>query len=143
MLLVDARGVPLSIIVTAANRHDITQLVPTLDALVAARPAVTPRAQQHLCADAGFVGTAAEQDMLERGYTPHVRPRGEQRTQRAQGKKRPRRWVVEVAHSWFTRFRKLLVRYEKMHRSYLALTMLAAAIISFRRVPAKINIIYG
>ena len=34
MLLVDARGVPLSIIVTAANRHDISQLVPTLDALV-------------------------------------------------------------------------------------------------------------
>jgi transposase len=55
----------------------------------------------------------------------------------------PRRWVVEVAHSWFTRFRKLLVRYEKNHRSYLALTMLAAAIITFRRVRAKINIIYG
>ena len=50
--------------------------------------------------------------MLDRDYTPHVRPRGEERTQRAQGK-RPRRWVVEVAHSWFTRFRKLLVRYEK------------------------------
>ena len=51
------------------------------------------------------------------------------------------RGVVEVAHSWL-RFRKLLVRYEKLHRSYLALTMLAAAIISFRRVPAKIDIIY-
>ena len=142
MLLVDAHGVPLSIIVTAANRNDVTQLVPTLDAVVAPRPAVGPRARQHLCADAGFVGAAAEQSMLERDYTPHVRPRGEERTQRALGK-RPRRWVVEVAHSWFTRFRKLLVRYEKMHRSYLALTMLAAAIISFRRVPAKVNIIYG
>ena len=155
MLLVDARGVPLSIIVTAANRHDVTQLAATLDAIVAPRPAVAPRAvfrsickmaasraRQHLCADAGFVGAAAAQDMLDRDYTPHVRPRGEERTQRAQGK-RPRRWVVEVAHSWFTRFRKLLVRYEKMHRSYLALTMLAAAIITFRRVRAKINIIYG
>jgi hypothetical protein len=30
-----------------------------------------------------------------------------------------------------------------MHRSYLALNMLAAAIISFRRVPARLNIIYG
>ena len=77
-----------------------------------------------------------------KALAPHVRPRGEERTQRAEGK-RTRQWVVEMAHSWFTRFRKLLVRYEKMHRSYLALTMLAAAIISFRRVPAKINIIYG
>ena len=59
MLLVDGRGVPLSIIVTGANRHDITQLVPTLDAVVAARPAVAPRARQHLCADSAFVGAAA------------------------------------------------------------------------------------
>lgn len=138
----DARGIPLSIIVTAANRNDITQLVATLDAVVVQRPAPAPRARQHLCADAGFVGAAAEQDMLDRDYTPHVRPRGEERRQRAQGK-RPRRWVVEVAHSWFTRFRKLLVRYEKTHRSYMALTMLAAAIICFRHVPMKANIIYG
>ena len=142
MLLVDARGVPLSIIVTGANRHDVSQLATTLDALVVARPPVAPRSRQHLCADAGFVGVAAEQQMLDRGYTPHVRPRGEERTQRAQGA-RPRRWVVEVAHSWFTRFRKLLVRYEKTHRSYMALNMLAAAIISFRHVPVKVNIIYG
>lgn len=44
---------------------------------------------------------------------------------------------------WFNRFRKLLVRYEKTHRSYLALNMLAAAIICFRKVPGEINIIYG
>ena len=142
MLLVDARGVPLSIIVTAANRNDVTQLAPTLDAVVAPRPPVVPRARQHLCANAGFVGPAACQAILDRDYTPHVRSRGEERKQRTKGK-RPRRWVVEVAHSWFTRFRKLLVRYEKTHRSYLVLTMLAAAIISFRHVPAKINIIYG
>ena len=142
MLLVDARGVPLSIIVTAANRNDITELTPTLDAVVLERPPVGPRTRQHLCADAGFVGAAAHQHMLDRDYTPHVRPRGEERRARARGK-RPRRWVVEAAHAWFTRFRKLLVRYEKTHRAYLALTMLAAAIISFRHVPRKINIIYG
>jgi hypothetical protein len=36
------------------------------------------------------------------------------------------KWKQEVAHSWFTRFRKLLVRYEKTDRSYLALTMLGS-----------------
>jgi transposase len=142
MLLVDARGVPLSLIVSAANRNDITQLVATLDAVVVARPPVGQRKRQHLCADAGFLGAQAHRDMLERDYTPHVRPRGEEHRQLGQGK-RARRWVVEVAHSWFTRFRKLLVRYEKLHRSYLGLNMLAAAIIGFRHVPAKINIIYG
>jgi putative transposase len=141
MLLVDARGVPLSIIVCAANRHDVTQLEPTLDRMVVRRPRPGPRARQHLCADAAFQGAPAEQAIRRRRYVPHVRPRGEE----IRTKKRhpPRRWVVEVAHSWFNRFRKLLVRYEKTHRSYLALTMLAAAIICFRRVPEPANIIYG
>ncbi len=57
--------------------------------------------------------------------------------------KKARRWVVEVAHSWFNRFRKLLVRYEKLERSFLALNHLAAAIIVFRKVPMTVNIIYG
>lgn len=95
MLLVDARGIPLSIIVTAANHHDVTQLAVTLDAIVTPRPPVAPRARQHLCADAGFVGATADQNMRDRDYTPHVRPRSEERAQRAQGK-RARRWVVEV-----------------------------------------------
>jgi len=57
--------------------------------------------------------------------------------------KKARRWVVEVAHSWFNRFRKLLVRYEKLERSFIGLNHLAAAIIAFRKVPLKVNIIYG
>jgi hypothetical protein len=38
---------------------------------------------------------------------------------------------------------KLLVRYEKLQRSFVALNRLAAAIIALRKVPLKINIIYG
>jgi len=128
--------------VIGANRHDVTQLEPVLDALVIARPKVSVRTPQHLCADAGFAGQPAAQAIRKRQFIPHVRSRGEEKRRRAKGKK-PRRWVVEVAHSWFNRFRKLLVRYEKTHRSYFALNMLAAAIICFRKVPAKANIIYG
>ena len=51
--------------------------------------------------------------------------------------------MVEVAHSGFNRFRKLLVRYEKLERSFLGLNPLAAAIIAFRKVPLAINAIYG
>ncbi|MBI5678158.1 MAG: transposase, partial [Planctomycetes bacterium] len=49
------------------------------------------------------------------------------------------RWIVEVAHSWFNRFRKLLVRYEKLSETYEALLHLAAAIICWR----KVGVIYG
>lgn len=141
MLLVDGRGVPLSVIVTAANHHDVTQLEPVLDALVVRRPCGDARSRQHLCADAAFQGAPAERAIRSRRYIPHVRSRREEH--RTRKRHPPRRWVVEVAHAWFNRFRKLLVRYDKTHRSYLALTMLAAAIISLRRVPARTNIIYG
>jgi transposase len=53
-----------------------------------------------------------------------------------------RRWVVEAAHGWFNKFRKLLVRCGKLERSYLALCHLAAAIIVFRKVRSETNIIY-
>lgn len=141
-MLVDARGVPLSLIVTGTNRHDVTQLVPVLDAVVVPRPKPRAKRSENLCADAGFTGQPADRAIRERGYRPHVHSRAKERQRRIRGYK-PRRWVVEVTHSWFNRFRKLLVRYEKLQRSFLALNMLAAAIICFRNVPAKINIIYG
>lgn len=124
-----------------ANRHDVSQLEPTLDGLVVRRPRVGWHSKQHLCADAAFEGASADQAIRRRRYIPHVRSRREEH--RTKKRHPPRRWVVEVAHSWFNRFRKLLVRYEKTHRSYLALSMLAAAIICFRHVPAHANIIYG
>ena len=78
------------------------------------------------------------------GYIPHVTSRTQEKKakQRHPGKK-ARRWIVEVCHSWFNRFRKLLVRYEKLERSFLALNHLAAGIIALRKVHLKINIIYG
>ena len=47
--------------------------------------------------------------------------------------------MVEVSHSWFNRFRKILVRYEKLNITYLSLLHLAAAIITYR----KAGFIYG
>lgn len=55
--------------------------------------------------------------------------------------KKARRWVVEVCHSWFNRFRKLLVRYEKLEQSFVALNHIAAAVIAFRKVPMAVKII--
>jgi putative transposase len=49
-----------------------------------------------------------------------------------------RRWVVEVAHSWFNRFRRLLVRWEKKAANYLGLAHLAAVLIIYRKLrPAR------
>src|ERR1035437_2043525 len=55
-LLVDGRGVPLSFIVTGANRHDVTQLDAVLSAVMVKRKAPTERRSKHLCLDAGYRG---------------------------------------------------------------------------------------
>jgi len=44
-----------------------------------------------------------------------------------------RRWVVERTHSWFNRYRKLLVSFEKTEANYIALLSLAAALICWRQ----------
>ena len=139
----DARGAPLSLIVTAAHRHDVTQLSAMLAAQKHWHVPPASRRSKHLCADAGYRGTAAFRVMVLAGYIPHVQSRAEEVKQQQYPGKQPRRWIVEVAHSWFNRFRKLLVRYEKLERSFVALHHLAAAIIVFRKIPMKVNIIYG
>jgi putative transposase len=133
---VDARGIPLSLVVTGANRNDVSELAVLLDARVVAplpdEDGVVPT--ENLCADAGYYGQPAETAMREHGYIPHVRSRHEEKVRKRRRRGyRARRWVVEACHSWFTRFRKLLVRFEKTLQSALALHQLAAAIIAFRR----------
>ena len=97
---------------------------------------------ENLCADAGYAGETPQVAMVAAGYTPHVRPRGEERREKIVN---PlfvaRRWVVEACHSWFNRFRKLVIRYEKLDSTHLALTHLASAFIAFRKADRKI--IYG
>ncbi len=140
----DGRGVPLSIIVTAANVNDGKRIDEVLSAIVVKRKTTPIRRSKHLCTDAGYRSAEALHIIDSHGYIPHVvNRRQEAAAKRLQPWKKARRWVVEVCHSWFNRFRKLLVRYEKLERSFLALNHLAAAIIAFRKVPLAINIIYG
>ena len=73
-VLVDERGVPLSIVVTGANRHDVSQLELVLDEIVIDRPDT----EQHLCADKGYTGEPAQKAIKDRNYIPHVVQRGEE-----------------------------------------------------------------
>jgi len=134
----------LSIIVTAANVNDCTRIDEVLSAIIVKRKPTPKRRNKHLCADAGYRGAPALSIIVAHGYIPHVVDRRQEAAaKRRRPWKKARRWVVEVCHGWFNRFRKLLVRYEKLHRSFLALNHLAAAIIAFRKVPLKVNVIYG
>ena len=125
----------MSIVVTGANRHDVSQLEKVLNERI-----INPvhETEENLCADAGYAGEPAKQIIIEHGFIPHVRSRGEEKVNMKKGYK-PRRWIVEVTHSWFNRFRKVLVRFEKKSANYEALLHLTASMIIYR----KLGVIYG
>ena len=136
----DEHGVPLSLVVTGANRHDVTQLAAVLDNRIILPPEET---EQNLCADKGYTGDPAKRIIEAHGYIPHVKERGEEiKVKKEIPGYRARRWVVELTHSWINRFRKLLVRYEKLSGSYIALIHLAFSIICWRKIK-RTKVIYG
>jgi len=115
-----------------------------LDAVVVQRATPPHRRHKHLCANAGYTGAPALKVIEEHRYIPHVKGRGKEAGELKRDRaKKARCWVIEVAHSWFNRFRKLLVLYEKLACSFIAHNHLAASIIAFRKIMLDVNIIYG
>jgi transposase len=106
-------------------------LAQVLDGMAIEQP--EPVGLPNLCADNGYRGAGSEQTIMEHDYCPHIRGRGEEKSEKKEGY-RARRWVVEACHSWHNRFRKLLVRFEKQVGNYIALLQFACALICWRKV---------
>ena len=143
-LLTEGHGLPIAIVVSGANTHDVKLLGDTLNNIVIFRPQPAFENPQNLCLDAGYIGH--EDEIIAKLYTPHIRPRGEEKLLIERDPSfKPRRWVVEVTHSWINRFRKLLIRFEKKDSNYLALLCFAFSIIVWRKIITvhKFNAIVG
>jgi len=148
-LLTEGGGIPLAVVLSGANRTDMKKLGALLDAqVIVSLPEAVPdagadgttaeRATRHLCLDRGYATVACRETAMAHGYVPHIPPR----TSAAHplpppgdpARHPPRRWVVEVSHSWFNRFRRLLVRWEKKAGNYLGFVQLAACLIIYRKL---------
>lgn len=125
----DGRGVPIGLMVSGANTNDHKLLRQTLESVPVARPEPTPQHPQELCLDAGYDCDEVRRVAADFGLTLHVQPRDwrQHEVEHEPGKK-ARRWVVERVHSWYNRFRRILVRWEKREDTWLAMLHLASAI---------------
>jgi putative transposase len=122
-LAAESHGLPISVVLDGANRHDVKLLEDTLRSIVAARPEGA-----HLCLDAGYTGSQKTAEDL--WYKAHIRGREEEREEKEHNPQYvARRRVAEACHSWLNRFRKLQVRYGKKSRNYRALAQFACAVI--------------
>ena len=129
LALVDQNGIPLSIVIEGANRHDSR----LLDGALEVRVKPPEQTECNLCLDAGFVGKS---EVVEGyGFVPHIRGRGEEKRELEKNPEfRAKRWVVEALHSWLKRFRKISPRYEKTLNSFCGLLALAIGMIVFNKV---------
>lgn len=128
-LLVDRRGAPLSVEVDGANVPDMQMLADTLANILIERP---EEQAEHLCLDKGYDTRACDSCCEEFGYIAHTRRRGEQEVWPSERTHQPKRWVVERTHSWYNRFRRLLIRWEKKLENYLGLIDFASSLIIYR-----------
>ena len=129
-MVTEAAGLPVGVVVAGANRNDHLLLAETLAAIVVRRPKPTRGKPQGLCLDKGYDYASTRTVAKQLRLTLHLRTRGEEaEAKRRHPKAKARRWVVERAHSWLNRFRRLLVRWEKKAVNYEAMLHLACATI--------------
>ena len=138
-VLVDRRGVPLALTLSAANIPDYQCAAATLRHLVIRRSwrdAAGQLVVRHFCADKGYDYDEVRRVAHQLGYQVHIahrRRRGEPLPPPATGRRHPaRRWVIERTNSWHNRFRALKTRWEKKSENYEALVHFACALITAR-----------
>jgi transposase len=119
--------VPLAFSVTAANRHDVTELLPLVDAVPAVKGRVgRPRRRPTvLLGDRGYDSNPHREALRERGIHPLIARRN---TENGSGLG-AYRWVVERAESWIHKYRRLKLRYERRDDIHEAFVALACALI--------------
>ena len=120
--MTDANGIPLAATLTAANRHDVTQLLPLVNAIPAitgqrGRPRYRPDRVQ---GDRGYDSEPHRQALRDVGIQPILAQR---RTEHGSGLG-IFRWVVERTLAWLHQNRRLRIRYERrpeIHEAFLTL----------------------
>ena len=139
-LLTEGQGIPLAVVLSGANRHDMKKLEALLDAKVIARPRPPeePAPEDNLCLDRGYDYEECRVIARAHGYQPHIPAKASAASPLPPPghpeRHPPRRWVVEVCHAWFNRFRRVLTRWERKDTNYLGMVQLAACLIVYRKL---------
>ena len=131
-LAVDANGVPLACNLTAANRHDVTQLIPLIDAIppIKGKVGAPLRKPQEVMGDRAYHDDARRMTLSCRAIATAIARRGE-----------PHgsglgifRYVVEQALALFHQFRRLRTRFDKRDDIHEAFMNIGCAMMCWRRL---------
>jgi transposase len=129
-VITDACGTPLAVILTAANAHDVTQLLPLIEAIpaVKGKPGRPRRRPERAQGDRAYDSKAHREELRKKGIEPVLAKRN---TEHGSGLG-VFRWVVERTIAWLHQFRRLRIRYERRPDIHEALMSLACSMICWR-----------
>lgn len=132
MALVDANGLPTSILIAPGNHHDVTLVDETLDSAFVNE--LAPR----LIADKAFDSAKLQERLaVERNVELIAPKRGGQRPSKRRQDGRAmrryrRRWKVENLFAWLKQFRRITVRWDYTAEHYLGFLYLGCMAILLR-----------
>lgn len=129
-LLTDGNGFPIAAKLTAANTHDVTQLLELVNAVpeIKGRPGAPRYRFDELFADRAYNSQAHRDALKGVGITPRIA-----RRRQAHGSGLGQyRWVVERTLSWLHQFRRLRTRYERRADIHEAFLTIGCLLICFR-----------
>ena len=105
----------MGLAVDGANHHDMKLPRATVDSLPVARSAPSLEYPQGLYLDKGYDFDEVRRTLDEFGFTARSRGEGARAIRKEAGFK-TRRWVAGRTHIWMNRFRRILVRSDKISR---------------------------
>jgi transposase len=130
----------LGIHLDAASPAEVSLLEPTLATIAVPRagPGRPRQKPERVIADKGYDSDPLRARLKRRGIeliVPHRRNRKKPKTQDGRKLRRyRRRWKVERTLAWFGNYRRLLVRWERHLKMYLAFFHLACLLITLNRL---------
>ena len=121
-VITDAQGIPLAVILTAANVNDIEELLPLVDGIppVRGKPGRPRQIPDRVQGDRGYDSEPHRKQLRDRGIKPVLAKRN---TEHGSGMG-VYRWVVERTLAWLHQFRRLRIRYERrddIHEGFMTL----------------------
>ena len=129
-ILTDGNGIPIVAHTSAANKHDVTELLELINDVPPIKGKVgTPRYRfDELYADRAYDSDPHRQGLRDVGITAHIARRN---TEHGSGLGLYR-WVVERTISWLHQFRRLRIRYERRADIHQAFLTIACVLICHR-----------
>jgi transposase len=134
MAVADRHGLPIAVGIASGQRHETKLVLETLDArFVKDLP-------EKLIGDRAYDSDGLDAQLAARGVemiAPHNPTRKTKTQDGRQLRRYRRRWHIERLFAWMMRFRRLVTRYERRARMFLAFAKLGCIAILLRQPPFR------